>query len=127
MSKKAVLDILTSFFDVVAFPLLDNNHRQEEGEEEGEGEEGEGKKDASSNNMFSGSPSTNTTTTTTTLVKFSSSPGIKQLNFFQEIYQFWPFWLSLLEEPPTNKDCFLIENLMWTFAFGNAMLWCHSA
>jgi hypothetical protein len=125
MSKKAVLDILTSFFDVVAFPLLDNNHRQEEGEEEGEGEEGEGKKDASSNNMFSGSPSTNTTTTT--LVKFSSSPGIKQLNFFQEIYQFWPFWLSLLEEPPTNKDCFLTENLMWTFAFGNAMLWCHSA
>jgi len=120
MSKKAVLDILTSFFDVVAFPLLDNNHRQEEGEEEGEGE---GKKDASSNNMFSDS----TNTTTTTLVKFSSSPGIKQLNFFQEIYQFWPFWLSLLEEPPTNKDCFLIENLMWTFAFGNAMLWCHSA
>jgi hypothetical protein len=125
MSKKAVLDILTSFFDVVAFPLLDNNHRQEEGEEEGEEEEGEGKKDASSNNMFPGSPSTNTTTTT--LVKFSSSPGIKQLNFFQEIYQFWPFWLSLLEEPPTNKDCFLTENLMWTFALGNAMLWCHSA
>jgi hypothetical protein len=113
MSKKAVLDILTSFFDVATFPLLDNRHRQDEGEE------GEGKKGASSNNMISGSPST--------LVKFSSSPGIKQLNFFQEMYQFWPFWLSLLEEPPTNKDCCLTENLMWSFAFGNAMLWCHSA
>jgi hypothetical protein len=122
MSIEAVLEILTSFFDVVAFPLLDNRHRQEE--EVGEGEECEGKKDASSNNMISGSPSTSTNTS---LVKFSSSPGTKQHNFFQEMYQLWPFWLSLLEEPHTNKDCCLTENVMWTFAFGNAMLWCHSA
>ena len=110
MFKKAALDILTSFFDVASFPLLD-------------------KEDASSNDMIYGSPSTSTNTS---LVKSSSSSpgGIEQLHFFHEMYQFYgAFWLSLLEEPPllTNKDYSRTENLMWTFAFGNTMLWCHSA
>ena len=112
MFKKAALDILTSFFDVATFPL--------------KGEECE---DASSNDMIYGSPSTSTNTTS--LVKSSSSSpgGIEQLHFFHEMYQFYgAFWLSLLEEPPlTNKDYSRTENLMWTFAFGNTMLWCHSA
>ena len=112
MFKKAALDILTSFFDVATIPLLDNE-------------------DASSNDMIYVSPST-TSTNNTSLVKSSSSQspgGIEQLHFFHEMYQFWPFWWSLLEqEPPlTNKDYSRTENLMWTFAFGNTMLWCHSA
>ena len=112
MFKKAALDILTSFFDVATFPLLDNE-------------------DASSNDMIYGSPSTSTNNTS--LVKQSSSSsspgGIEQLHFFHEMYQFYgAFWLSMLEEPPlTNKDYSRTENLMWTFAFGNTMLWCHSA
>ena len=110
MFKKAALDILTSFFDVATFPLLD--------------------KDDPSNDMICVSPSTSTSSS---LVKSSSSSspgGIEQLHFFHEMYQFYgAFWLSLLEqEPPlTNKDYSRTENLMWTFAFGNTMLWCHSA
>ena len=111
MFKKAALDILTSFFDVATFPLLD--------------------KDDPSNDMIYGSPSTSTNTTSLVKSSSSSSPGgIEQLHFFHEMYQFYgAFWLSLLEqEPPlTNKDYSRTENLMWTFAFGNTMLWCHSA
>ena len=111
MFKKAALDVLTSFFNVATLPLLDNE-------------------DASSNDMIYSSPSTSTSSS---LVKSSSSQspgGIEQLHFFHEMYQFYgAFWLSLLEqEPPlTNKDYSRTENLMWTFAFGNTMLWCHSA